>query len=104
MQTVGRLSGQPRVAIVGYIEDDENLVTMNGWANAEPAWWLNLQAQPDTTVPVLDGSRAVRACAAANEERRRLLARFSDYPGWGARWGRWAIGVAVVVRADAGSC
>ena len=52
LTTVGRRSGQPRVAIVGYYEDGPNLVTlaMNGWAEAEPAWWLNLQAQPDTTV------------------------------------------------------
>ncbi len=46
LTTLGRRSGQPRVAIVGYYEDGPNLVTlaMNGWADAEPAWWLNLQA------------------------------------------------------------
>ena len=57
LTTVGRRSGQPRVAIVGYYEDGPNLVTlaMNGWAEAEPAWWLNLQAQPDTTVELKDG-------------------------------------------------
>ena len=50
LNTIGRRSGQPRVAIVGYYEDGPNLVTlaMNGWADGEPAWWLNLQAQPDT--------------------------------------------------------
>jgi deazaflavin-dependent oxidoreductase (nitroreductase family) len=63
LTTVGRRSGQPRVAIIGYYEDGPNLVTlaMNGWADAEPAWWLNLQAQPDTTVELKDGARAVRA-------------------------------------------
>ena len=57
LKTIGRRSGQPRVAIVGYYEDGPNLVTlaMNGWAEAEPAWWLNLQAQPDTTVELKDG-------------------------------------------------
>ena len=37
-----------------------NLVTMamNGWADPEPAWWLNLQAHPDATVDLVDGSRA----------------------------------------------
>jgi deazaflavin-dependent oxidoreductase (nitroreductase family) len=85
LTTLGRRSGQPRVAIVGYYEDGENLVTlaMNGWADAEPAWWLNLQAQPDTTVDLPDGSRAVRARAAAGAEREQLWARFRDYPGWG---------------------
>jgi deazaflavin-dependent oxidoreductase (nitroreductase family) len=85
LTTLGRRSGQPRVVIVGYYEDGENLVTlaMNGWADAEPAWWLNLQAQPDTTVDLPDGSRAVRAHAAAGAERERLWAKFRDYPGWG---------------------
>lgn len=86
LNTLGRRSGQPRVAIVGYYEDGPNLVTMamNGWAESEPAWWLNLQAQPNATVDLADGSRAVRARAAAGEDRERLWARFRDYSGWGA--------------------
>jgi deazaflavin-dependent oxidoreductase (nitroreductase family) len=90
LNTLGRRSGQPRVAIVGYYEDGENLVTlaMNGWAEAEPAWWLNLQAHPDTTVELKDGPRAVRGRAAEGEERDRLWARwgeFSDnYDSWAA--------------------
>jgi deazaflavin-dependent oxidoreductase (nitroreductase family) len=85
LTTLGRRSGQPRIVIVGYYEDGENLVTlaMNGWAEAEPAWWLNLQASPDTTVELKDGPRAVRARAAAGAERERLWAKFRDYPGWG---------------------
>ena len=57
---------------------------MNGWADPEPAWWLNLQAQPDATVDVADGPRPVRARAAAGAERARSWARFRDFPGWGA--------------------
>jgi deazaflavin-dependent oxidoreductase (nitroreductase family) len=85
LTTVGRRSGQARVAIVGYFEDGPNLVTlaMNGWGDKEPAWWLNLQARPDTTVQLRDGTRAVRARAATGEERDRLWATFRDYPGWG---------------------
>ena len=86
LTTVGRRSGAPRVAIVGYYEDGPNLVTlaMNGWGRAEPAWWLNLQATPDTTVDLPGGPRAVRARAATGDERERLWATFRDYPGWGA--------------------
>ena len=38
--------------MVGYFEDGPNLVTMamNGWADDEPAWWLNLQAHPEASV------------------------------------------------------
>ena len=73
-----------------HFEDGPNLVTlaMNGWAEAEPAWWLNLQAQPDTVVELKDGLRAVRGRAPDGEERDRLWARwgeFSDqYDAWAA--------------------
>jgi deazaflavin-dependent oxidoreductase (nitroreductase family) len=85
LATIGRRSGQSRVAIIGYYEDGPNLVTlaMNGWGDKEPAWWLNLQALPETIVELPGETRAVRARAAAGEERDRLWATFSDYPGWG---------------------
>ena len=81
LTTVGRRSGQRRVAIVGFIEDGRNIVSpaMNGWADPEPAWWLNLQAKPDATVELPDGSsRAVTARAATGDERARLWAKFLD--------------------------
>jgi F420H(2)-dependent quinone reductase len=85
LATVGRKTGRPRIAIVGYFEDGPNLVTlaMNGWGQTEPAWWLNLQASPDAAVVLPDGPRSVRARAATGEERDRLWASFRDYPGWG---------------------
>jgi deazaflavin-dependent oxidoreductase (nitroreductase family) len=81
LSTVGRRSGQKRAAIVGYLEDGPNLVTpaMNGWADPEPAWWLNLQANPEATVELPSGGgRRVIARAATPEERARLWARFLD--------------------------
>lgn len=85
LNTVGRLSGFPRMVILGYFEDGPNLGTlaMNGWADAEPAWWLNLQADPDAAVVLKGEARAVRARAAIGEERERLWTKFADYPGWG---------------------
>ena len=81
LRTVGRRTGEERTAILGYFEDGPDLVTMamNGWADPEPAWWLNLQARPDTTVDLRDGSRAVHARAADPDERARLWARWAVY-------------------------
>ena len=71
LTSVGRRSGKTRVAILGYIEDGPNLITpaMNGWADPEPAWWLNLQANPEATVVLPGGSRKVTARAAVGDER-----------------------------------
>jgi F420H(2)-dependent quinone reductase len=80
LTTIGRKSGKERQAILGYYEDGPNLVTMamNGWGEPEPAWWLNLQTRPDTTVELKDGPRAVRGRAATGEERDRLWARWRE--------------------------
>jgi len=81
LRTLGRRTGRERVAIVAYIEDGPNLVTvaMNGWADPEPAWWRNLQANSDATVDLADGPRRVRGRAAAGEERERLWSRWAVY-------------------------
>ena len=81
LRTVGRRTGEERTAILGYFEDGSDLVTMamNGWADPEPAWWLNLQAHPDATVDLAGGPRAVHARAADEDERPRLWARWAVY-------------------------
>ena len=83
LTTVGRKSGRERSAILGYYEDGPNLVTMamNGWGEPEPAWWLNLQAHPDTTVDLRDRTLAVRGRAATAEERPRLWEIWGRYDG-----------------------
>lgn len=83
--TTGRRSGKRRETILGYYEDGANLVTlaMNGWGETDPAWWLNLQANPAAVVNLPTGRRAVRARAAVGAERDRLWATFSSYHGWG---------------------
>src|SRR6185295_3068546 len=82
LTTTGRRTGRRRVAIVGYLEDGANLVVpaMNGWAEPDPAWWLNLQAKPEATVELPDGrgTRRMVARAANRAERQRLWARFVD--------------------------
>jgi F420H(2)-dependent quinone reductase len=81
VRTIGRRSGAERAVILGYFEDGPNLVTMamNGWADPEPAWWLNLQAHPDAVVDLPGGTRAVHARAANPDERPRLWAVQATY-------------------------
>ena len=78
LTTIGRRTGRARAVIVGYIEDGPNLVTMamNGWGDAEPTWWLNLQAHPEVTVDLVDGPGQVTGRAAEGDERERLWARW----------------------------
>jgi deazaflavin-dependent oxidoreductase (nitroreductase family) len=78
LTTTGRRSGEERSVMVGYFEDGPNVVTMamNGWSDGEPAWWLNLQANPIATIELADGGRTVRGRAAGGEERSRLWSRW----------------------------
>jgi deazaflavin-dependent oxidoreductase (nitroreductase family) len=80
LTTIGRRTGQQHSVVLGYIEDGPNLVTlaMNGWGEAEPAWWLNLQAHPDVTVDLVGGPRPSTGRAAQGEERERLWARWKE--------------------------
>jgi deazaflavin-dependent oxidoreductase (nitroreductase family) len=80
LTTSGRKSGRRRGVIVGYIDDGPNpvVLAMNGWDEGYPAWWLNLEAEPDAVIRLKDQpERAVRARRADGDERDRL-------------WGLWA--------------
>ncbi len=81
LTTTGRRSGEPRSVILGYYEDGPNLVTMaiNGWGAAEPAWWLNLQADPRALVELAGGIQCeMLARSAVGNERERLWQRWRD--------------------------
>lgn len=80
LTTTGRRTGQDRSVMVGYFEDGPNLVTMamNGWGEGQPAWWLNLEANPAARVDLADGPRLVTGRAAEGEERDRLWARWRE--------------------------
>ena len=80
LTTTGRRSGKARSVILGYVEDGPNLVTlaMNGWADGEPSWWLNLQEEPEAGVDLSDGPCRVWARAAEGDERSRLWTRWRE--------------------------
>ncbi len=75
--TTGRKSGRPRTIPLLYLPDGKNLVVVasNGGTAGDPAWWLNLEDDPEAIVEV--GGRKLRARAeeAEGEERRRLWGR-----------------------------
>lgn len=74
LTTTGRRTGQLRSVMLGYFEDGANLVTlaMNGWADPEPSWWLNLQANPEATLEVAGRTIQVRGRKAEGTEREHL--------------------------------
>jgi deazaflavin-dependent oxidoreductase (nitroreductase family) len=71
---VGRKSGQKRTTPLIYLDDEPNLVVVASYGGAvkDPAWWLNLQAAPVTSVRLGAEDRRVRAREATAEERERL--------------------------------
>lgn len=86
LRTTGRRSGRERIAILGYHQDGENLVTlaMNGWGEGAPAWWLNLLADPDAIVDLKGAAaRPIHARAAVGEERERIWALLHGDPAYG---------------------
>jgi len=80
LTTTGRRTGRSREVVVGYFEDGPHLVTMamNGWGEAEPAWWLNLQDHPVAIAQTREGTRHVKARRAQGPERERLWSRWAE--------------------------
>lgn len=82
---VGRRSGQRRTTPLMYLQDGDDLVIVasKGGAPAHPAWWVNLKADPRTTVQVGSAKRSVKARQAPPEEKSRLWPRLVElYPDY----------------------
>jgi F420H(2)-dependent quinone reductase len=77
---VGRRSGKRRTSPLLYIADGENLVIVasKGGSREHPHWWLNLDANPETTVQVGSERRRVRAREASDAEGERLWPRLVE--------------------------
>lgn len=78
LRTTGRRSGEPRDAPVFFVRhgDGYAIVASNGASKRPPAWWFNLQAQPDADALVRGSSHPVRARPATSEEADELWPRF----------------------------
>jgi deazaflavin-dependent oxidoreductase (nitroreductase family) len=78
LRTTGRRSGEPRDAPVFYLDHGRGfaVVASNAASERPPAWWLNLQAEPDGEAFVGGASNAIRARRATDEETAELWPRF----------------------------
>ena len=74
LTTTGRKSGKQRPTPLQYLQDGENMVVVasNGGNKNHPAWWRNLQANPEATAQAGKKVTKVRAETANDEERARL--------------------------------
>ncbi|MBR7829083.1 nitroreductase family deazaflavin-dependent oxidoreductase [Actinospica sp. MGRD01-02] len=74
LETIGRRSGEPRVTpLIFATQDSDFVVVGSNWGQAHnPAWALNLVANPDA-VATLDGERIpVRARRLTEQERAEV--------------------------------
>jgi deazaflavin-dependent oxidoreductase (nitroreductase family) len=74
LTTTGRSSGEPRTSALIEREDDGRwvIVASKGGAPDHPAWFKNLEADPEAEVQVKDEVVPVRARVAEGAERERL--------------------------------
>jgi F420H(2)-dependent quinone reductase len=83
--TTGRKSGKERTTPLLYLQDGGNyaIVASNGGAPKSPAWWLNLETNPEAAVEVGIKKLRVRAEEVEGEEKRRLWRRLvAMYPSY----------------------
>jgi deazaflavin-dependent oxidoreductase (nitroreductase family) len=78
LRTTGRRSGERRDAPIFYVphRDGFAIVAANAASRRPPAWWLNLQADPEAEVLVSGEAQAVSARRATADEVGELWPRF----------------------------
>jgi len=78
LTTTGRRSGRPRSTVVAYVPAGASYVVgaLNLGSDRDPAWALNLDADPRAEVEVAGERVAVRARRAAGEEADALWQAF----------------------------
>jgi F420H(2)-dependent quinone reductase len=85
LTATGRKSGEPRTTPVLYLADGDRQIVIgsNAGHKNEPAWSLNLKANPDAEVEIGRKKRQVRARVAEGEERAELWRKVNDqYSGF----------------------
>lgn len=85
LTTTGRRSGRSRAVPLMYLDDGDRylVVASNGGYDHPPAWFLNLEANPEATFEPGGRRLAVRARTVDREERARLWPRLAAHnPLW----------------------
>lgn len=94
LTTTGRKSGEPRTAPLVYLRKGDTFVVVasQGGLPKNPAWYLNLVADPDVTIQIGHDTYPLRARTASDAERAALwpqlvdlYADFDTYAAWADR-------------------
>ncbi len=91
LTTIGRKSGQPRVAPLLYLRDGEKLVVVasKGGMSQHPLWYRNLEANPEVEVEIGPERTKMLARRASDQEKAtlwpRLVEMYTDYADYQAR-------------------
>jgi deazaflavin-dependent oxidoreductase (nitroreductase family) len=87
LTTRGRKSGLARTLPLAYVPDGDDFVVVasNGGQEVDPAWWRNLQQDPQAQVQVGREIFQARARLASPSERARLWPLLTEAnPAWGS--------------------
>ena len=105
LTTKGRKTGEERVAPLIFREHDGAylVVASKGGSPVPPAWYVNLQADPDVTVQIKGERFPARARTAGDAERAELwplmVEVWPDYDAYQAKTDR-QIPIVVLERAE----
>ncbi len=80
LNTIGRKSGEERtMPLIHQVDGDRWVIVASkgGWPE-HPAWYQNLEANPDVTIQVKDEVIPVHASVVEGEERARLWSLMTD--------------------------
>ena len=100
LTNIGRKTGKQRETPLLYVEDQNPagdgvrwvVVASNAGDDRQPAWWLNLQSRPDTTIQVGTRHHDVHARRATPDEVEAiwptLLSAYSYYDAYRKRTAR----------------
>jgi len=106
LHTVGRKTGTSRRTPLYFVEDGDDVavITSNAGRDRQPAWWLNLQADPDAEIEIGKQRRAVRARRAPKSTFDRLWPRFvaglRNYEAYRRRTDRELVIVLLTPRGE----